>query len=78
MPLDIAKTLMTTREVLFTRYAIKCVHSRSIEKPEILSTIPLKLALFNVGILFAFSAVDTTQFLPLSDASVSSRSLKDT
>ena len=25
MPLDIAETLMTTRDVLFTRYAIKCV-----------------------------------------------------
>ena len=74
MLLDTAKTLVTTRDILFTRYTIKCVaipvcwetgnsFIHSFLNLDLNTFVPSKF-------FFAFSAGGTTQCLPLSDAIV--------
>ena len=74
MPLDIAKTLMATRYILFARYAIKfalihlCFRNWKFSHSFLFK---LRLAHFHtIEFFFAFSAGGTMQFLPLSDAIV--------
>ena len=73
MPLDIAKTLMATRYILFARYAIKfALFTFALETGNSLihSFLNLDLHTFIPSEFFAFSAGGTMQFLPLSDAIV--------
>ena len=74
MPLDIAKTLMATRYILFARYAIKfALFTFALETGNSLIHSFLNLDLHTfipLEFFFAFSAGGTRQFLPLSDAIV--------
>ena len=75
MPFGIAKTLMTTRDVLFTRYAIKCILIPvRWRNRKFFHLFLFKLRLVHIltssEIFFVFSAGVTTQFLPLLDAIV--------